>query len=31
MKWSGPNLAAKGGTDVAMEELVLCAEDMFYL
>lgn len=27
MKYSGPSLAAKGGGDVAMEELVLSAED----
>ena len=26
MKWTGPTLAAKGGADVAMEELVLSAE-----
>jgi phage tail-like protein len=26
MKWTGPTLAAKGGGDVAMEELVLSAE-----
>jgi phage tail-like protein len=26
MKWTGPTLAAKGGSDVAMEELVLAAE-----
>ena len=26
IKWTGPNLAAKGGADVAMEELVLSAE-----
>lgn len=25
-KWTGPTLAAKGGSDVAMEELVLAAE-----
>ncbi len=30
MKWTGPTLAAKGGTDVAMEELVLCAEDLHF-
>lgn len=29
-KWSGPTLAAKGGTDVAMEELVLLCEDIHY-
>ena len=28
MKWTGPTLAAKGGGDVAMEELVLSAEGM---
>lgn len=28
MKYTGPTLAAKGGGDVAMEELVLSAEDM---
>ena len=27
-KWSGPTLAAKGGTDVAMEELVLVYEGL---
>ncbi|WP_437656646.1 phage tail protein [Sorangium sp. So ce1182] len=27
-KWTGPTLAAKGGTDVAMEELVLTCEDI---
>jgi phage tail-like protein len=26
MKWTGPTLAAKGGSDVAMEELVIAAE-----
>lgn len=26
IKWTGPTLAAKGGTDVAMEELVLSVE-----
>jgi phage tail-like protein len=26
MKWTGPTLAAKGGSDVAMEELVVAAE-----
>src|SRR5690349_977202 len=26
MKWTGPTLAAKGGTDAAMEELVIAAE-----
>jgi T4-like virus tail tube protein gp19 len=24
--WTGPSLAGKGGTDVAMEELVLCCQ-----
>lgn len=28
MKYTGPTLAAKGGSDVAMEELVLSAEGM---
>lgn len=28
LKWSGPTLAAKGGGDVAMEELVLSAEGL---
>jgi phage tail-like protein len=28
MKYTGPTLAAKGGGDVAMEELVLAAEGM---
>lgn len=28
MKYTGPTLAAKGGTDVAMEELVLSAEGL---
>lgn len=28
MKYTGPTLAAKGGGDVAMEELVLSAEEM---
>ena len=28
MKYTGPTLAAKGGGDVAMEELVLSAEGM---
>jgi hypothetical protein len=28
MKWTGPTLAAKGGGDVAMEELVLSAENL---
>lgn len=26
MKWTGPTLAAKGGSDLAMEELVVAAE-----
>lgn len=29
-KWTGPTLAAKGGTEVAMEEFVLVCEDCFY-
>ncbi|MGW0229323.1 phage tail protein [Actinopolymorpha singaporensis] len=29
-KWTGPTLAAKGGTEVAMEELVLCHEGIEY-
>ena len=28
MKYSGPSLAAKGGSDVAMEELVLSIESL---
>ncbi|HEX8774564.1 MAG TPA: phage tail protein [Pyrinomonadaceae bacterium] len=28
LKWTGPTLAAKGGGDVAMEELVLSAEGL---
>src|SRR6185369_1607758 len=28
MKWTGPTLSAKGGTDVAMEELVLSVEQV---
>lgn len=28
MKWTGPTLAAKGGSDVAMEELVLASEGL---
>jgi phage tail-like protein len=28
LKWTGPTLAAKGGGDVAMEELVLSAESL---
>jgi phage tail-like protein len=30
MKYTGPTLAAKGGTDVAMEELVLSAEGLIF-
>ena len=30
LKWTGPTLAAKGGGDVAMEELVLAAEGMTF-
>jgi phage tail-like protein len=30
MKYTGPTLAAKGGTDVAMEELVLSAEGLLF-
>ncbi len=29
-KWSGPTLAAKGGTEVAMEELTFCHEGIEY-
>jgi phage tail-like protein len=29
-KWTGPSLAAKGGTEVAMEELILVCEDIDY-
>jgi phage tail-like protein len=29
-KWTGPTLAAKGGTESAMEELVLCPEGIEY-
>jgi len=29
-KWTGPTLAAKGGSDVAMEELTLVCEDIEY-
>ncbi len=29
-KWSGPTLGAKGGSDVAMEELVLVCENIVY-
>ena len=28
LKWTGPTLAAKGGGDVAMEELVLSVEGL---
>lgn len=31
LKYTGPTLAAKGGGDVAMEELVLSAEELTYL
>jgi len=30
LKWTGPTLAAKGGSDVAMEELVLSCEGVYY-
>jgi phage tail-like protein len=30
MKYTGPTFAAKGGTDVAMEELVLSAEGLLF-
>jgi phage tail-like protein len=30
LKWTGPTLAAKGGGDVAMEELVLSAEALVF-
>jgi len=30
MKWTGPTMAAKGGSEVAMEELVLSAESIEY-
>jgi phage tail-like protein len=30
MKYTGPTLAAKGGGDVAMEELVLSAEELLF-
>lgn len=30
MKWTGPTLAAKGGGEVAMEELVLSAEGLTF-
>ena len=29
-KWTGPTLAAKGGAEVAMEELVLCHQGIEY-
>jgi phage tail-like protein len=29
-KWTGPTLAAKGGTETAMEELVLCHQGLQY-
>lgn len=29
-KWTGPTLAAKGSTEVAMEELVVVCEDLSY-
>lgn len=29
-KWTGPTLAAKGGSDVAMEELTLVCEDIVF-
>jgi len=29
-KWSGPTLTAAGGSEVAMEELTLVCEDVFY-
>jgi hypothetical protein len=31
MKYTGPTLAAKGGGDVAMEELVLSAEELVFV
>jgi phage tail-like protein len=31
MKWTGPTLAAKGGSDVAMEELVLISEGLDFV
>ena len=31
MKWTGPTLAAKGGSDVAMEELVIAAEGFVFV
>jgi phage tail-like protein len=30
-KWTGPTLASKGGTDLAMEELVLTCEDIEFV
>jgi phage tail-like protein len=30
MKWTGPTLAAKGGSDVAMEELVVASEGFVF-
>ena len=30
LKWTGPTLTAKGGGDVAMEELVLSVEKVEY-
>lgn len=30
-KWTGPTLTAAGGSDVAMEELVLVCDDIIYL
>lgn len=30
LKWTGPTLAAKGGGEVAMEELVLSCEGLYY-
>ena len=29
-KWTGPTLAAKGGTEAAMEELILCHQGIEY-
>ena len=29
-KWTGPTLAAKGGTEVAMEEIILCHEGLSF-
>ena len=31
MKWTGPTLAAKGGSDVAMEELVVASEGFEFI